>query len=389
MTTRKTVCCAGLLFSALALAQPIPVYRDQEDYCYHNPDMPTCKKMTPLTPDQINGYLYKPNKTDAPAPSAPRVVKPIQTAPTRATATRSADWPSTRSQRTKESSPSLVQVGELDWRFTHPHPDALIGMDIESLVGSELMRALLRDWAGKLGATPQEQDKMLSGMADVKRILISIYSRDMLAMMVGNVRNVPEGVQAGGLRFTRLAEDVVLMGSEAGTSAALTRLKLPPLAGSRHEEAEVMAKTYDFWIWGRPERLTGASIPASGETTVTKMKLGVSFRDNFNLQMILDTTSPANATHLLESMQKGAPRGMLGAVEGNSVRYAMVLDRDAALQRFAGFMTDSVGKQFAPLIAAARQMSARQAAAARPTAGKIVIDGLDDGPKELPLGQRQ
>jgi hypothetical protein len=86
-------------------------------------------------------------------------------------------------------------------------------------------------------------------------------------------------------------------------------------------------------------------------------------------------------------MQKGAPSGMTGAVEGNSVRYAMALHRDAALQRFAGFMTDSLGKQFAPLIAAARQMSARQSGGLRPSAGKIVIDGLDDGPKEVPLKQ--
>jgi hypothetical protein len=118
-----------------------------------------------------------------------------------------------------------------------------------------------------------------------------------------------------------------------------------------------------------------------------KIKLGVSFRDGFNLQMILDTPDGASAAHLLAEMQKGAPSGMTGAVEGNSVRYAMVLDRDRALQRFAGFMTDSLGKQFAPLITAARQMSARQSGGARPSAGKIVIDGLDDGPKELPLKQ--
>lgn len=103
--------------------------------------------------------------------------------------------------------------------------------------------------------------------------------------------------------------------------------------------------------------------------------------------MILDTPDGASAARLLEGMQRSAPRGMIGALEGNSVRYAMVLDRDAALQRFAGFMTDSVGKQFAPLITAARQMSARPADGARPLAGKIVIDGLDDGPKEVPLKQ--
>jgi hypothetical protein len=52
----------------------------------------------------------------------------------------------------------------------------------------------------------------------------------------------------------------------------------------------------------------------------------------------------------------------------------LVLGRDAALQCFAVFMTNSVGKQFAPLIVAARQMSVRQSTVARP-AGKIIIDG--------------
>jgi len=148
-----------------------------------------------------------------------------------------------------------------------------------------------------------------------------------------------------------------------------------------------MARTYDFWVWGRADRLAGLGAGANGNTPVKKIKLGVSFRDGFHLQMILETPDGSSAAHLLAEMQKGAPSGMVGGVEGNSVRYAMVLDRDAALQRFAGFMTDSVGKQFAPLIAAARQMSAGHGVGARPSAGKIVIDGLDDGPKEVPVKQ--
>ena len=144
-----------------------------------------------------------------------------------------------------------------------------------------------------------------------------------------------------------------------------------------------MARTYDFCVWGRADRFAGLTASSAGATPVKKIKLGVSFRDGFNLQMILDTPDGATAARLLADMQKGAPSGMTGAVEGNAVRYAMVLDRDAALQRFAGFMTDSIGKQFAPLIAAARQMSARQAGGTRPSAVKIVIDGLDDGPKEV------
>lgn len=210
----------------------------------------------------------------------------------------------------------------------------------------------------------------------------------MLAMMVGNVGNLPVGDQPGGLRFTRLSTDTVLMGTESASFGALTRLKLAPAPNPQQDEAKLMARTYDFWVWGRADRFAGLNGGRMGNTPVSKIKLGVSFRDGFNMQMILDTPDAASAGRLLEGMKKGAPNGMTGAVEGTSVRYAMVLDRDRALARFSGFMTDSVGKQFAPLIAAARQMSASHAVAARP-AGKIVIDGLDDGPKEVPVVQKQ
>jgi hypothetical protein len=80
---------------------------------------------------------------------------------------------------------------------------------------------------------------------------------------------------------------------------------------------------------------------------------------------------------------------MKAAVEGNAVHYALAIDRDTALQRFAGFMTEPIGKQFAPLLTAAREMAARQGAtSSRSAPGKIVIDGLDDGPKEIPLSPK-
>jgi hypothetical protein len=381
MQIQKTVYCAGLLFGSIALAQPIKSWSSYEDYCHDNPHAMTCHdgKSVDIS-DAMKQYEYHPKPEDSTV-SAPTVARPARTAPRVTTL-------SPRAPRTRSSaSPSIIQVGELDWRFAHPHPDLLIGMDLESLLGSELMRTLLRQWAGKLGATPKEQDQMLAGLGDAKRILISIYNKDMLAMMVGNIGNLPQGPQAGGLQFTRLSEDTALMGTEGGSFGALTRLKVPPLPNPQQDEAKLMARTYDFWVWGRADRLAGLGAGANGNTPVKKIKLGVSFRDGFNLQMILDTPDGASAAHLLAEMQKGAPSGMTGAVEGNSVRYAMVLDRDRALQRFAGLMTDSLGKQFAPLIAAARQMSAGRGVGARPSAGKIVIDGLDDGPKEVPLKQ--
>ena len=385
MPTQRTIFCSVLLFGSIALAQ-IPVYKDQADYCNHNPQAVECRDGVPINvmeEMQKNAEkMQKENQLQFTPQSPVRVTTPrparVMTAPQ-----------SPRVQRLRSSaSPAMVQVGELDWRFAHPHPDLLIGIDMESLMGSELMRTLLRDWAGKLGATPKEQDQMLNGLGDTKRVLISISNKEILGMMVGNVGNLPVGPQAGGLLFTRLSEDTALMSSEGASFGALTRLKLAALPNPQQDEAKLMARTYDFWVWGRSDHLAGLNPGMSANSPVKRVKMGVTFRDGFNFQLILDTPDAASAARLLEGMQKRSPRGMQGAVEGSSVRYAMVLDRDAALQRFAGFMTDSMGKNFAPLIAAARQMSARQATPPRP-AGKIVIEGLDDGPKEVGVAKKQ
>jgi hypothetical protein len=388
MPIQKTVCCAVLLFGSVALGQNFPAYKNQEDYCSHNPDAVGCRDGKPVNvveEMQKNWEKIQKDNQFKFTPTSPATMTAPQ--PTRMT----APPPSMRVPPARASaSPALIQVGELDWRFAHPHPDLLIGIDLENLLGSELMRALLRDWAGKLGATPEEQDKMLTGLGDGKRILISIFNQDILAMMVGNIGELPDTAMPGGLRFTRLSNDVTLLGSQVGTFGAMTRLKLKALPNPQQEEAKLMARTYDFWVWGKADRLAGLGRSMSATTPVKRIKMGASFRDGFNFQLILDTADPVSAARLLASMRKTSPRGMQGAVEGSSVRYAMALDRDAALQRFAGFMTDSVGKQFAPLVDAARQMSTRQAGAGAPrSAGKIVIDGLDDGPREVGAAQRQ
>lgn len=146
MHINKTVCWAALLFGCIALAQPIPVYKDTEDYCRQNPHAPTCRDGKPIdVMGDINRNWKKYQVPTEVTPAFPaRVIAPQ----------------SQRVQRVRSSaSPSVVQVGELDWRFAHPHPDLLIGMDLENLLGSELMRTLLRDWAGKLGARPRSRTR--------------------------------------------------------------------------------------------------------------------------------------------------------------------------------------------------------------------------------------
>jgi len=48
MPIQKTVCCVVLLFGSIALAQNFPVYKDQEDYCSHNPQAVGCRDGKPV-----------------------------------------------------------------------------------------------------------------------------------------------------------------------------------------------------------------------------------------------------------------------------------------------------------------------------------------------------
>src|SRR2546427_2028781 len=65
---------AALAFAAIVSAQPIPSYKSQEDYCYHNPDMPTCIKGKPFEMQDLQkGMIYQPK--------APATKAPVRTAP--------------------------------------------------------------------------------------------------------------------------------------------------------------------------------------------------------------------------------------------------------------------------------------------------------------------
>lgn len=187
----------------------------------------------------------------------------------------------------------------------------------------------------------------------------------------------------------RVSADTVLLGSPEALRWAMFRLKFGLAVTAALEEQQQLSQTYQFWAWAKPAALAALGQGVSSNTPITKIKFGASLKDGFRMDMIMDAADAVAAKRVLESSRKTAPRDFQASVEGASVHYALVLDRAATLERFGSFMTDSVGKQFAPLLAAARQIAAAKASGTmRPAPGKVVIDGLDDGPKEVPLAQK-
>lgn len=399
---------AALLLAPVA-AQPIPIYKSQEDYCYHNPQMPTCadgkpidmeKALRPMT-DPMGDWCDKnPTQPVCQDRNRPRGQTSSTAAPARRAAPVSrvpasgasslpvpSAYPTT--SRTRRAGVD-IRLGELDWRLVQAQPDILIGINMAGLLESELARSLLKQWMGKLGAAAEEQDKVLASLADTSEMVISVRQRNVLAAMVGRLERFPERAQFGPMQCARVSPDTVLLGTGDTVYWAFHRLKLPPMPSDVLNQARDVARSYDFWAFGRPQGLAALGQQAGGSTAVRTLTFGVSFRDQFRFDLMMQAVDPTSAARLREAMSKDAPRGMQSVVEGDSVRFTLILDRDAALQRLAGFMSDSMGKQFAPLLSAARQIAAKRAAEpARSAPGKIVIDGLDDGPREVSPGAKQ
>jgi hypothetical protein len=406
MNLATKVLCGAVLSAAVMLAQ-IPVYNSNEDYCRENPHAPTCKDGKPINVEESMKAVMdahsqawcemNPKDPTCPDKNSTKAKAKVPAARTTKSAPQTVVAPS--AERTQEmlpparhtkGSPTEIRLGELDWRLVQSNADLLIGINMASLLESELARTLIRQWTGKLGATAEEQDKLLASLGDVTETVISVQGKDVLAVLIGRMDDFSEGTQVGRLQTARISVDTVVMGSPAAITWARHRLNFGPPVSTPLKEAQQMAQAYHFWAWAKPSALAALGQGVRSSTPITKIKFGVNLKDQFRMDLILDTASAAIAEKVLASSMKTAPREMQSSIEGASVHCAMVLDRDVALTRFTSFMTDSVGQQFAPLLAAARQMAARQApAAARPSPAKIVIEGLDDGPKTVTASTQQ
>jgi hypothetical protein len=412
MKLLATVVGAAVLAAAVLPAQ-IPVYSSNEDYCAKNPSAPTCKDGKPLdlhfVSPQSDEWCEKYPATMGcrdghfvgtakPKALTTRTVAPSAYAP--ASPTSSVTPPEYRLPAPpagRRGSPVDIRLGELDWRLIPAQSDLLIGINMGSLAESEVARTLISEWAGKLGATPEEQEKVLAGLGDVTTAVISIHQKEVLAVLVGNLENFPQSSQVGGLQTMRVSADTVMLGSPEAFRWAMFRLKFPLTSSAQIREAQQLNQTYHFWAWAKPAALAALGQGVRGNSPITKLKFGANLKDGFRMDVMLDTLDAAAAKRVLASSLKTAPNDMQVSIDGSSVRYALILDRKATLARFGSFITDAVGRQFAPLVAAARQIAASKASGAPrtaagkivPAAGKIVIEGLDDGPKEIPLSQQQ
>jgi hypothetical protein len=372
LTAAFLLVCAPQLFGQQPAAS-IPTYRSYEEYCYANPKAPTCINGKPLT-------MVSPAILMKPAP-AMNTAQRIQPAIVRPRAVAAIPSPA----------PAMIRIGDLDLRFAHPQPDMIVGINVSSLLKSRITRTILEELASRQGLNGTDLGAMLEAVGDVDQICVSVKGADYLLMLTGRLNSIPDGSRPGqNVRFLRVAGDKILAGSEASLADATRRMADPARIGTRMQRILAVSEGSDFWVSGTPAALTAYQQNMSRTSGVTHFGVGLSLNADLRMNIVLDTISAEVAQHMATTAQQHPEPNTTVSVAGRSVRMNIILDEATLKTGMANVFAGPFGKQLVPMLASVRSLS-KPAAAAQPTtapSNKVMIFGLEDGPKEVKLDSK-
>ncbi|HZU29408.1 MAG TPA: hypothetical protein VFA04_28050 [Bryobacteraceae bacterium] len=327
-------------------------------------------------------------------------------------------------------SPILAQ--NADWRFTHPDAKVFVGIKLRRLRESQVgiavrdqMRAQLRDQGISLtpkfpgtelldqisdvlisspgrpdGAAENAQPPVLiriAGEFDANKVE-SFFAQTGAKMQKYRHYRVFRQKGDGDMAASLIDPRTLLLGDATSLFAALERMewtdapKNPLLAQAMDMQAQ-----YDLWalFTVTPSSLSSAQVPQLAALDALRgLDLGISVNDGLSLRLGLNTDSPEEAGKLAAQLkallfvalkQHGAPADL--AALANSIRFD-VEQNSVRLQAKVG--AAELKKALAEAQRRFNEQRAQVAAvhprpAPEPQGPKVIrIEGLDDGPREIP-----
>ena len=276
-----------------------------------------------------------------------------------------------------------------DWRFAHPDATLVGGFRPQSLLKSPLLASAIEE------ATKNEPSAaMMVGMASgllggITEIRFSVLDNgtpepDVLAVVSGSLdESFMRSLAQDKAKWQRIDANTLLMGNGKSLERAVARMQstgamlhTPALEGS-----ELLAG-YDFWLAGS---LPNTPMTGALKLNVKSLAFGMNLHDGVDMELTAQTATAAMAealvksAHEAEASQAQQLRGMLkSVVEGSTAHFRVSVPRDQVIL--------AMKAQSANAAATTTQAAApRPIAPAAPKRKTIIIEGLDNGPNEIPL----
>jgi hypothetical protein len=422
------LCCA-----AVAAQAQVKSYSSNEDYCADNPHAPTCSNGKPLKFDPKNNPMLRQmerNCANFPdtkeckqlcannpnCKAAPSAANDKQTPQTRsAEAQQPSPAPASAYASRPHSGPSIINIpgppasasttvttAHTDWRFAHPHPDALIAINAAALRQSPTLRGLLTQLAPSVNMTPDDVDSALAQTGDVDQFFISMHGSDTLVVLQSGRINAPPAPVwlNNGMIAYGVSRNAIVLGHEPSAGAAAQRVHSggSPLTVSQIKAQEAS----DIWIMGTRATLNQDNMQLFSLCDgLSNYTLGVSLREGLKADLTLNYTTLAAARRTVAAIRGNPlppewPVHLSGEMVGTVVHIKVVVQQGELSQALAKALVAPAAKPFLDVIARRIQHSGQMMVygpdgskavhtipAAPPPPGKLVIYGMPGGPKVM------
>jgi hypothetical protein len=317
-------------------------------------------------------------------------------------------------QKAGAAAAKVINPNQPDWRFAHAKPDLLLSINIGQIVRSgALAQTVQQGFNMTSDADKAKIDLAVKMIGSVDRVQLSLKSNpakpsepDYLVLVTGQLDStlrqlLAEPAKEGSVVSRQLSSSAVLFGKSEAIELAARRasgVSAPAIADE--------LSSSDLWVSGETNLLTANSkgpLPP-GLDELRKFSFGMSFRDPIELKANLAMASDAGAGKLLALLNLGMMQAGQTAEAADWLKATKLTQAGSQVQfRFsapaamvaqnlakAQGLRESAGSQLPPglLSMMGIQPAAAPAPVAEPAAppqnpGKIMIYGLDEGPREV------
>jgi hypothetical protein len=266
------------------------------------------------------------------------------------------------------------------WTFAQPDAGALVGMKLKALGQSPVLAELLgsdlsRHWQASV---PQVDEVWVSirPLPGGKTEAVMLFS--------GAVDSVAADLWSKGVTVCYLDKKTLLAGEWNAVNRALARV-IAAAPNSFSKRAGELWPANDLWMIAGGRMINQILPPTTDTAGLTGVSVGMSLQSRVSIDMLL-TAAPAETARLAAKFAKDPEELALGPVtvektlRGVSVRAALDPSQ----------LPDALKQQITDQIRPLMNLAGAPPAGATPSNdGAIVIQGLDDGPRTIPVQKQR
>jgi len=239
---------------------------------------------------------------------------------------------------------AFAQTPDQDWRFAHPGATMVGGIRVEALLQSPILNMVIEQATAKDPAMSAMAGLMKGTLGGVSEVRISILDLgdgkdpEVLTLVTGKLDDAAASALAQGKATVhRVDANTLLLGEAASVAEAVQRMEEPrKVLQSRAVQRGKALANYDFWIAG-----TLPAIPMTGglDEMLNGIALGLSVRDDLQVELALDTPSAEMAEELIRKARQAQreqpdfPAALLTDVDDTTARFRISVEKSVLVQR--------------------------------------------------------